>query len=130
MGAVLIRTFTATALAAAGTLAAGIGLAATASAAPAHTVAPPKGWVRLGGLNEAAYCASGSPRLGVAVAKDHVNWDCVLTVRLPKPPGTLHQYLYEINQTDACRWEYPSHATKVKAINTTGKSGGWACYIP
>lgn len=128
----MIRTFTATALAAAGTLAAGIALAATASAAPAHTTAPPKGWVRLGGLNEAAYCATGSPRLGVAVAADRTNWDCTLTVRLPRPPGTIHTYLYQVNQTDACQWEYPSHALTVRAYRVTASPPalGWSCYIP
>jgi hypothetical protein len=129
----LFSRFTAaTALAAAGTLAGGLVLATTASAAPAHTAAVPKGWHRLGGLNEAAYCASASPRMGVAVARDDVNWDCTLPVRLPKPPGSVTTFKYQITQTDACRWEYPSHASKVKAINTTASPPalGWACYIP
>ena len=123
----MIRRFTA--LAAVATLGSGIGLAA-ASAAPA--IPMPKGWARLGGLNDAAYCASASPRMGVTVAKDDVNWDCTLTVRLPRPPGSVTTFKYQITQTDVCRWEYPSHASKVKAIDTTASlpAHGWACYIP
>ena len=126
------RYTAASALAIAGTLAGASVAASAATAAPARTMPAPAGWHRLGGLNEAAYCASATPSMGVAVARDRVNWDCVLTVRLPKPPGTLHQYLYQITQTDACKWEYPSHASKVKAIDSPASPPalGWSCYIP
>ena len=68
--------------------------------------------------------------MGVTVASDRTDWDCYLTIRLPRPPGYTYTYRYQIDQNYACRWQYPHYALTVRAYHTAPGAGGWSCYVP
>jgi hypothetical protein len=44
----------------------------------------------------------------------------------------VHTFKFTVNQTDACKAQYPADASDIRAFRTaaTPPAYGWNCYIP